>query len=142
MKKNIELICLSIFMIFCLCACGAGGGGDVDSSDGEVDPPDSTETYTVIGPGTWSMTANGTGNDTLVFSRTGNSLSWAGYQSDGGDASIQYIIWSSVLLKFPIVEGDTWSESGGSNGYTVESATIVEDIDAEVTVKAGTSPPA
>ena len=138
MKKNIGSICLVIFMAFCFCGCGAGGKGGVDSSNGEVDPPDSTETYTVTGPGTWSMTANGTGNDTIVFSRTGSSLSWADYQSGGGEASIQYIIWSRVLLRLPIAEGDTWSESGGSNGYTIESATVVEDTDAEVTVRAGT----
>ncbi len=137
MKWSIVWFWIYILILACLLSCSSNKGG-VDEDTGEVDPPDSTEIYTVTGPGTWSMTANGTGQDTLVFFHTDKNLSWADYQLGGGNASIQYIIWSRVLLKFPIVEGDTWSESGGSNGYTVESATVVEDTDAEVTVKAGT----
>jgi hypothetical protein len=137
MKRGIVWVWIYVLILAGLLSCSSNKGG-VDEDTGGVDPPDSTETYTVTGPGTWSMKADGTGNDTLVFSRTGNSLSWADYQYGGGNASIQYIIWSSVLLKFPVVEGDTWSETGGSNGYTIESATVVEDTDAEVTVKAGT----
>lgn len=138
MKRNIVLICLSVFVSAYLCSCGANKGGVDESPTGEVNPPDSTETYTVTAPETWSMTSNGTGSDTLVFSRTSEKLSWSDYQYGTGEAAIQYIIWSGVLLKFPIVEGDSWSESGGSNGYTIDSTTAVEDIDAEVTVKAGT----
>lgn len=137
MKRSIEWVVVCVLTLAVLVSCSSDGGG-VDEDTGEVNPPDSTETYTVTSPGTWSMTANGTGSDTLVFSRTGDSLSWADYQAGGGNAAIQYIIWSRVLLEFPVTEGDSWSESGGSNGYTIESATVVEDTDAEVTVKAGT----
>ncbi len=138
MKKNIVWICLGIIMAFCLSACGSGGGGVDETPGGEVDPPDSTETYTVTAPGTWSMTADGTGSDTLVFSRTDDQLSWTTYEFGAANSGINYLIWSRVLLKFPVAEGDSWSESGGSNGYTIDSATVVEDTDAEVTVKAGT----
>lgn len=137
MKKGIVRVWFFALILAGLVACSSSRGG-VDEDTGEVDPPDSTETYTVTGAGTWSMSANGTGSDTLVFSRTGDDLSWVDYQYGSGDASIQYLIWSRVLLQFPITEGDTWSESGGSNGYTVELSTVVEDIDAQVEVEAGT----
>jgi hypothetical protein len=138
MKKTILWICLNVFISAFLCACGASKGGVDNSAAGEVNPPDNTATYTVTAPGTWSMTADGSGSDTLVFSRTGNELSWSDYQYNDGNAGIDYLVWARVLLKFPVIEGDSWTESGGSNEYTIDSATVVEDIDAEVTVKAGT----
>ncbi len=137
MKRSIVWVWLSVFILTSLLSCSTNRGG-VDQDTGEVDPPDSTETYTVTGLGTWSMTANETGEDTLVFSRTRDELSWVDYQYNSGNASVTYLIWSRVLLQFPVTEGDTWSESGGSNGYDMEMTTLVEDINATVEVKAGT----
>jgi len=137
MNRVISTAVSCVLTMTCLAACGAGSTGGVDEDTGKVSPPDSTETYEVTGPATWSMTANGIGFDTIIFSHTGERLWWVTYNSGSGGAGIQYLIWSSVLLKYPITQGETWSETGGSNGYTVETATVVEDTDAEVTVKAG-----
>jgi hypothetical protein len=137
MKKSILWFGLYLLMIMCLVACGGGNKGEVIDDNGEVNPPDSTETFEVTGPETWSMTANGSGSDTLTFSKTSDALSWVDYNNANG-TGISYMIWSRMLLKYPITQGETWSESGGSNGYTLDSTIIVEDTDAQVVVKAGT----
>ncbi len=128
MKKSILWIGFFILLFAGLFACGGSGGG-VDNANGEVNPPDSTETYEVTGPGTWSMTATEGGSDTLIFSNTSDGLSWVDY-SNGYGTSITYLIWSRVLLQYPITEGDTWSD--------VDSTIVVQDTDAQVEVVAGT----
>jgi hypothetical protein len=136
MKKSLIWVWFFMVIFAGLFACGGNSGG-VDNTNGEVNPPDSTETYEVTGPGTWSMTATEGGSDTLIFSNTSDELSWVDY-SNGYGTGIPFLVWSRVLLQYPITEGDTWSESGGSNGYDMEMTTSVEDINATVEVKAGT----
>jgi hypothetical protein len=136
MKKGMVWLGLFAIISASLFDCGGGKGG-VDEVGNEVNPPDATETYTVTGAQTWSLSGDGSGSDTLVFSKTGDELSWVDYDNTNG-IGISYFIWSRVLLRYPVTEGDTWSESGGSNGYTIETTTVVEDTDAEMTVDAGT----
>jgi hypothetical protein len=136
-KKSIVWFGFYVLIFAGLFACGTDKGG-VDEDTGEVNPPDIVETYEVTGPGTWTMTSTEGDSASLVFSRTSEGLSWIDYAYLSGGINISMMIWSRVLQQYPITEGDTWSESGGSNGFTVDSTTVVEDIDALVEVQAGT----
>jgi hypothetical protein len=128
MEKSMVWIGFYVLILAGLFACGGNKGG-VDNDKGEVNPPDNVLTYTVTEPNTWTITSTEGDNLSLVFSHTSKELSWVDYFYNSGSIDIVMLIWSRVLLQYPITEGTTWSD--------IDSTIVVQDTDVQVEVQAG-----
>ncbi|MFH0730221.1 MAG: DUF1566 domain-containing protein [Pseudomonadota bacterium] len=97
-----------------------------------------TEKYTLTSANTLTVTeSTNQGYGYVSFSRTSSRLYFAGYSTN--DALVAgFTGLAMCILKFPIIEEDTWSESGISNGYTLNMKVTVKNDSEQVTVPAGT----
>jgi hypothetical protein len=136
MKKNIVWAVFSMLLAVGLVACSTNKGGVDEDTGGDSNPPASEETYEVTEPNTWTVSSSLDYSGSILFSHIDEGLSWVDLNS--GSTNLAMLFWSRILLQYPITEGDTWSESGGSNGFTVDTTTVIEDTDAQVEVPAGT----
>jgi hypothetical protein len=135
-KKSMVRAIFYLLVAAGLAACVSNKGGADEDAVGDSRSSPAEETYTVNEPDTWTVSSTLGYSGSVLFSHTSESLSWVDLNSGG--TNIGMLLWSRVLMKYPVTEGSSWTESGGSNGFIVDSATVIEETAAQVDVPAGT----
>jgi hypothetical protein len=99
------------------------------------------ETYKVITANRWDIVSStNRGSGYILFTKTDATVSFTGYSTiDSPIAGFTGPV-SFIFFKYPVIVGQTWTASGNSNGYILNSVNVVENDAEQISVTAGTFP--
>jgi hypothetical protein len=94
----------------------------------------------------YHISVSGNSNGTIDFVKTVNELWYSGFSvtGDGGgrdsgvEAILPFATHSPPLAYLPPTVGQSWTDTGDSNGYTVNSTATVKSVSQTITTPAGT----